>query len=251
MTGDNTKERVALISGATDQVGEGVALRLAKEGVKLALCDMAGSPIQALKNRITDGGGEASAIPLASTSAGAVAETVAAVQSRFGRIDILVNHTPQPPRHALSELSAGGFDGTVDAILCLQARFLREVMPGMRRSGFGRVINIGSLAYLGTAKGIDVAAAQAGLFGLTRSAALEAARDNVTVNSVIAGEIANATMAEDETTALANGIPVKRLATLSDIAHAVGFFAAEKTKYVTGQTLFVCGGKSVYYSMSV
>ena len=251
MTSNSANQKVALISAATDPIGEGIALRLAAQGLKLALTDQPGERLAALQKRIADAGGQAIALPVASTTAQSIQGLVGEVLSRFERIDVLVNNTPEPPGMPLSGVTAQDFDGTIDAILGRQSHLLREVMPGMRRNGYGRVINIASLAYLGSAKGVNVAAAQAGLFGLTRSVALEAARDNVTVNSVVRGDIADPTMSEEASVAVANGIPVKRLGTAADIANAVAFFAAERTKYVTGQTLFVCGGKSVYYSMSV
>lgn len=251
MSNENGKAKVALILGAADEVGEGIALSLAKKGVALALCDNAGTQLEAVGRRAAREGAEAAAIPLAGLSAESAAKTVGKALARFGQIDILINHTPEPPKQHLGTISAQAFDATIATILGMQAHFLREVLPGMRRNGYGRVINVGGLAYLGSAKASDVAAAQAGLFGLTRSAALEAARDNVTVNVVIPGELEQAERSPEEAAALANGIPVKRLGTPADIAHAVSFLASEKSKYITGQTLFVCGGKSVYYSMSV
>ncbi len=251
MTSNSANQKVALISGAADHIGESIALRLAGQGLKVALWDQPGERLSAVQKRVVEAGGQAVAVPVAGTTAQAIQGLVGQVLSRFDRIDVLINYTPEPPGKPLSAVTAQDFVGTIDSILGMQGHLLREVMPGMRRNGYGRVINIASLAYLGLAKGVDVAAAQAGLFGLTRSVALEAARDNVTVNSVVRGDIATPTMSEEESLAIANGIPVKRLGTAADIANAVAFFAAERTKYVTGQTFFVCGGKSVYYSMSV
>jgi 3-oxoacyl-[acyl-carrier protein] reductase/2-[hydroxy(phenyl)methyl]-succinyl-CoA dehydrogenase BbsC subunit len=153
---------------------------------------------------------------------------------------------------SLDSLTSTIFRDTVDAVLRAPYSCLRAVVPAMRERGYGRIINISSLEYLGLPGKIGVAAAQAGIFGLTRAAALEVARDNITVNNLVLGDIvADGTLSDEEKTVLAGSIPVKRVGSLADVAYAVAFFADEKAKYVTGQTFFICGGKSAYFSMSV
>ena len=251
MTNSNANKKVALVTGAADDIGESVALALAGQGVSLALCDTDSERLQGLKQKIAKSGGEAIVVPLARPTANAVNEAVDAVLSHFKKIDILISHTAEPAAEPLTTISSNDLSATLDGVLGLQSHWLHRVLPVMRSNGYGRVVSIGSLAYLGMAKGANLAAAQAGLFGLVRSAALEAARDGVTVNSVVKGNLTSPAMTEEQSLAVANGIPVKRLGTPADITHAVTFFASETAKYVTGQTLFVCGGKSVYYSMSV
>jgi 3-oxoacyl-[acyl-carrier protein] reductase/2-[hydroxy(phenyl)methyl]-succinyl-CoA dehydrogenase BbsC subunit len=109
------------------------------------------------------------------------------------------------------------------------------------------------LEYLGWPGKANYSAAASGIFGLTRSLALELAKDDITVNCLSRGDILypEAGLAEEAAAKLADAQPVKRLGTPEDVANAVGFFASEASKYITGQTLFVCGGKSLYFSMSV
>lgn len=95
------------------------------------------------------------------------------------------------------------------------------------------------------------AAAKSAIFGLTRSLALESARDGVTVNCVAKGDIATAGMTEADIEASVKAIPVRRIGRPEDVAKAVGFFASDRSPYVTGQTFFVCGGKSIHFSMSI
>jgi 3-oxoacyl-[acyl-carrier protein] reductase/2-[hydroxy(phenyl)methyl]-succinyl-CoA dehydrogenase BbsC subunit len=99
----------------------------------------------------------------------------------------------------------------------------------------------------------DYSAVKSGVFGLTRSLALELARDGITVNSVVKGEIreSRVTLTEEELAQAAGRMPVKKLGTPDDVAYAACFMASDSSKYITGQTLFVCGGKSLYSSMSV
>ena len=144
------------------------------------------------------------------------------------------------------------FADGIDAVLLPAYSALCAVVPAMRANGYGRIITLGSIDYLGLPGKAGVAATHAGLFGLTRAAALEVARDNITVNTVVLGDIvADNTLSDDDTTAMTGSIPVKRVGTPADVGHAVAFFADETTKYVTGQTFFVCGGKSIHFSMAI
>ncbi len=251
MTQAKKTERVALIVGAADEIVEAIALRFAAQGTKVALCGGAEDRLNAVAARIKKDGGQALAAPVNAADPQAVKACVEFVIQNFGKIDILVNSPAEPAGFPLSKLSAEDFAASVNTILEAQCHFMRETVPGMRSNGYGRVINIGSLAYLGNPRGANVAAAQAGLFGLIRSVALEAGREGVTVNSVIKGDIENSSMSEEERGKISKGIPVRRMGTPADIANAVGFLAGNSSKYVTGQTLFVCGGKSAKYSMSV
>jgi NAD(P)-dependent dehydrogenase (short-subunit alcohol dehydrogenase family) len=137
------------------------------------------------------------------------------------------------------------------AILCAQA-----VLPGMRAAGHGRIVNITSRAALGKELRTAYSAAKAGLIGLTRTWALELAPFGITVNAVGPGPIEtdlfkSANPAESERTrALIRAVPLQRLGKPEDIAHAVGFFLSDEASFITGQTLFVCGGLSIGQGMA-
>ena len=221
----NRDKRVALVVGAGDEIGAAIMARLAAAG--------------------------AATVGVEAADAAAIKACVAAALARHGRIDILVNNDGKVAGKPLSALAAADVDEALGAALATPFHFLREVVPGMQQQGYGRVVNVSELNYLGLPNQANAAAARAGLFGLTRAVALEAARDGVTVNTVVKGDIGNAEMGEEQQAKLAGGIPVKRLGTAEDVARAVCFFAADAAKYLTGQTLFVCGGKSAYFSMSM
>lgn len=142
---------------------------------------------------------------------------------------------------ALAQLHLGA------ALHCVQA-----ALPGMQSMGFGRVIMIASRAALGAANRTAYSATKAGIIGMTRTWALELAPFGITANAVAPGPIADTDMfhqiipkGSEREHALANAIPVKRLGRSSDVARAVMFFADPDNGFVTGQTLFVCGGSSV------
>ncbi len=245
------KGRVALVAGAGDEVGESIALHLVAHGAKVVLCDAEVQKLDALTAKIIAAGGEAEAFCVDMSDPKAIHGCVEKIVARHGRVDILVNNGAESKSKALCDLSAEDFNTTVTDLLGSQFYFMREVVPFMQKNNGGRVVNVSSLAYLGMPNNADVAAAKSGLFGLTRSIAREAARNNVTVNCVVKGDVAASIISEEQATKIASGIPVRRMGTPGDISYAVGFFASDASDYITGQMFFVCGGKSAYFSMSV
>lgn len=241
--------KVALVVGATDDIGEAIAKQLASAGMQLALTSSDSGKLDALARQI--GKDKVLVLQVDATDSAAVTDCVNKVRDRYGNIDILVNNAGEVAGKPLDALTSADMAIAIGAALAAPFYFIREVVPRMQRNGYGRVVNVSGLGYLGLANQSNVAAARAGLFGLTRSVALESARFGVTVNTVVKGDIAISATSDAERDKLAAGIPVKRLGTPTEVARVVGFFAAESTKYLTGQTLFVCGGKSTYFSMSV
>ncbi len=143
--------------------------------------------------------------------------------------------------HALTQLHLGA------ALHLVQA-----ALPGMKSRGFGRIIMMSSRAALGAATRSAYSATKAGMIGLTRTWALELAPFGITANAVAPGPISGTEMFHEvipkgspRETALAEAIPVRRLGRSGDVARAVMFFADRENGYVTGQTLYVCGGSSV------
>lgn len=243
--------RVALIAGANDEIGGEIASRLASAGAIVVLCGDDLPKLEAFVQKIVASGGAASALVVDFSDPKAIGSCVQKIIASHRRIDILVNNGPNVDSKALADVTAEDFAHTLRYSLVSQFQFLREVVPVMQRDSGGRVINISSLPYLGMPKFADAAAAKSALFGLTRSIALEVARSNVTVNCVVRGDIADVGASDEQLKETAAGIPVKRLGTPADVSYAVSFFASDASDYVTGQTFFVCGGKSNYFSMSV
>lgn len=128
---------------------------------------------------------------------------------------------------------------------------LQALLPGMRQAGYGRVVNIGSRAALGKGGRTVYGASKAGLAGMTRTWALELARDGITVNTVAPGPIATELFnqsnppGEPKTRALEASIPVGRVGTPAEVAHSVAMFLDKQAGFITGQLLYVCGGMSV------
>jgi NAD(P)-dependent dehydrogenase (short-subunit alcohol dehydrogenase family) len=246
------KGRVALIAGAGDSISAAIALKLASNGAKIALAGNDAQSIGSLASEIKDLGAESTTIILKSNEKDEISKAVSDVIARYGRIDILINACDQANWKGISEVTDEDWDSSIKANLSSSFLYSREVIPHMRKNEYGRIVNLSSFYYLGWPGAVNYSAATSGVFGLTRSLALEMAKYGITVNCVAKGDIITpeSLLTVEKAAKLADSQPVKRLGTPQDVAHAVAFLSSDTSKYVTGQTLFVCGGRSLYSSMS-
>lgn len=228
-----TPERV-LITGGANGIGAAIAKKCREAGYETVILDRAGD--DAIHCDLSDP--ESTRAALEQALAG-------------GPITRLVNNVGAVFANSLSDQMVEEFDNAValnlrSAFLCAQA-----LVPGMREAGFGRIVNIASRAALGKELRTAYSATKAGLQGMTRTWALEEGKQGITVNAVAPGPIAtelfmNANPAESERTkAIVNSIPVGRMGTPDDVAHAAAFLLSADAGFITGQTLYVCGGMTV------
>lgn len=244
------KDRVAVIVGI-DEVGVAITQSFVEEAAKVIVCDIDQSQVDGIVERINGKGHQAIGFTVNPAKPEEVKETIDKIIEKFGVIDILVNNVEDSENSKIEDMSDDFWSNSVAKNLNAVVYFCREVIPGMRKNKYGRVINISDIDYLGWSGKVNCSATKSGSFGLTRALALEAAKDNVTVNCVVKGDIAGLSIPEEESEKIASRLPVKKLGKPEDIAKTVNFFASKKAKYITGQMLFVCGGKSLYSSMSV
>lgn len=239
---DVLKDKVALVVGS-DEVGSAIASSLAAKGAKVFVCDSDAAKLKA------SGGIETGKVDTGSSAE--VKRLVDDVIKKFGRIDILVNNVSAEVDKAIGDISDADWEKSVSANINSVFFFCREVVPKMRAQKYGRVVNISSVEYLGWPGKSSFSATESAIFGFTRSLALEAAREAVTVNTVVKGDIATAGTSAEDVEKIGKALPVGRIGTPADVANAVGYFVTEAAKYATGQTLFVCGGKSAHFSMAI
>ncbi|HEY6874107.1 MAG TPA: 3-oxoacyl-[acyl-carrier-protein] reductase [Geobacteraceae bacterium] len=240
------KGKVAIVTGASRGIGRSIALALAAEGAKIVAVDMAPAGVEALAAEIKAMGGEAAAVQGNVTVAADAERMVDAAVEAFGRVDILVNNAGITRDALLLRMK----DEDWDAVLSvnLKGAFLcsRAAAKVMSKQRYGRIINIASIVgQMGNAGQANYCASKAGLIGLTKSNARELAKRNVTVNAVAPGFIATdmtEVLPEKVKQELAAQIPMERLGSADDIAHAVLFLAAERSAYITGQVIGVNGG---------
>lgn len=245
------KDKIALLVGVCDEVGEAIGLRFAQKGATVIVCGSDYAKLSMLINQMRESGCNAEANLVDSTSSVDVKRLVDSVIKQYGKIEILVNNPDARCGKPVCETSDNDWDTSIRSIISPAFFFCREVIPKMQTQKYGRVINISSLCYMGWPGQANYSAAKSALFGLTRSLALESAKDGVTVNCVAKGDLATSEMSLEQADMIGSSLPVKRIGRPDDIARAVGFFASDRANYITGQMLFVCGGKSAHFSMSI
>ena len=232
--------RSVLVTGASNGIGRGIVDRLAQDGFFPVNLD--------IKPPRNDAPGAYLPVDLARPDAAAAA--LAEVVDRYQPYG-LVNNVGMVAPAALEATTLDDLDQVFGLNLRTAVMCIQKLAPGMRAAGGGRIVTISSRAALGKELRSAYAASKAALIGMTKSWALELAGDGITVNAIgpgpIATELFNAANPPDSprTRAIVDGVPVRRLGTPADIAHAAAFFMSDAASFVTGQVLYVCGGMTV------
>ena len=235
--------KVALVTGATGAIGGAIARTLHEMGATLALSGTKVSNLESLANELKD---RVQLFACNLNSAEAIQDLVNNVENTFGKIDILVNNAGITRDNLMMRMTDEAWEDVMTVNLEAPFRLMRAASKKMMRNRWGRIINISSVVgAVGNAGQTNYAAAKSGLFGLTKSAALELASRNITVNCVAPGFIESPMsdkIPDAMKEALQKKIPVGRIGNPQEVASAVGFLASEEASYVTGHVLHVNGG---------
>ncbi|MCO5275480.1 MAG: SDR family oxidoreductase [Flavobacteriales bacterium] len=239
------REQVTIITGAAKGIGAAIATRLVAEGhvaVLLDVDDKAGNALAAQLGR------QAHFLHADITDERRVGETFGTVMDRFGRVDTLVNNAGIAKDNVIWKMPTEDFDSVVDINLKGTWLMCKHAAIVMRQQQHGRIVNLASRAWLGNPGQTNYSASKAGVIGLTRALALELGKHGVMVNAVAPGLIdtplTQALTAEVKQRLIATQ-PLRTMGRPEDIAQVVAFLCDERTKYITGQTLYVDGGKSI------
>jgi 3-oxoacyl-[acyl-carrier protein] reductase len=238
--------RIALVTGASQGIGRACALELARAGASVALAARNLDKLAEVASEITSAGGTAHAFALDVASEESIKDCTKAVIAHFGAVNILVNNAGITRDILAMRMKRKDWDDVLNTNLTGAFLMSQAVMSQMVKNRWGRIINITSVVgEAGQAGQANYAASKAGLIGLTKALARELASRTITVNAVAPGFIETAMtsiLTEQQKAAMNQNIPLGRVGTDVEIAHAVAFLASEEASYITGHTLDVNGG---------
>lgn len=238
--------KTALVTGASQGIGEAIGRLLASQGARVILAARNEDKLVTLAAEIAAAGGEAAALRLDLADSAALPERIASLPKEWSEIDILVNNAGVTADGLLARMSLEDWNRVLTTNLTGAFVLTKELIRGMMRRRFGRIVSVSSVVGLmGNAGQANYAASKAGLIGFSKSVARELGSRGITVNVVAPGYIETAMTAdlpEDVRTGLQSSIALKRLGHVDDIAAAVLFLASPEAGYITGHTLNVSGG---------
>lgn len=237
--------KTVIVTGASRGIGRGIAIRFGLAGINVLAVSRSQADADGVAAMI--GAHAAGFAADVATPEGCAAMVAAAVQT-FGGVDILCANAGIFPAAKLSEMTPEEFDHVINTNLRSAFLSTQSVLPAMTKAGAGRIILTSSITgpITGYPGWSHYGASKAGQLGFMRTAALELAPKNITVNAVLPGNIMTEGLAgngPDYIAAMEASIPLKRLGSVEDIANAVLFLASEEAAYITGQTITVDGGQ--------
>jgi len=240
------KDKVALVTGASQGIGRATSLALAEAGAKVAVAARNAEKLASLVVEITAARGEALAVPMDVAEAAQVKVGFQQLLAKFGKLDILVNNAAITRDTLALRMKLEDWDAVLRTNLTGAHLCIQQALGAMLKQRAGRIINISSVvAETGNAGQANYVASKAGLIGLTRAIAVEVASRNITVNAVAPGFIATPmtdVLSQEIKDKMKSLIPLGRMGTDREIATAIVFLASDEAGYITGQVLDVNGG---------
>jgi 3-oxoacyl-[acyl-carrier protein] reductase len=238
--------KTALVTGASQGIGETISLELAGEGLAVMLVDIQKEKLDEVAQRIHQAGGKAFPFQADVTRFDQAAVVVEAVVKEHKALDYLVNNAGITRDNLLMRMREEEWDAVLAVNLKGVFNFCRAAIRPMVNTRFGRIVNISSVVgAMGNPGQANYAASKAGVIGLTKSLAREVAGRGITVNCVAPGYITTAMtegLPDAVKKAFLDMIPMKRMGTPADVARAVKFLLSDEASYITGQIIHVNGG---------
>lgn len=240
------RKRIAIVTGAGKGIGRAISERLATEGIFVVLVDLDAMSIEKTFNHL---GKSNSAVYVTDISdEQQVGLLFRSVIDKYRTIDVVVNNAGIIKDQLIWNMTAKDFDDVINVNLKGTWLMCREAAKIMKEQQHGRIINISSRAWLGNKGQTNYSASKAGVIGLTRSLALELGAFKVSVNAIAPGLIdtpLTRALKKETMEKLIKAQPTKTIGKPDDVAQVVSFLVSEKTNFITGQTLYIDGGKSI------
>ncbi len=243
------KDKVAIITGSGQGIGEGIAQKFAREGAKVVLVDVNESQLKNVEQDIKDKGGTALALVGDVTIPADMKNLVEKVVQEFGTVDIVINNAGITRDALVHKMTEDKWDMVINVNLKGTFNLCQAVAPIMREKGYGKIVNITSAARFGNVGQTNYAASKAGVVGLTRSLAKELGPKQVNVNAVAPGFIEtemSKKVPEDILKTLVQKIPMLRQGTIEEVANVCLFLASDESAFVNGQVIHVDGGRFMF-----
>lgn len=241
------KNKVAIVTGASQGIGLGIAKQFAKEGCSVVVADVNIDKAVEITKELEALGAKALVVKCDITNKADITSLMSEVKNKFGALDILVNNAGIYPYKPFADMAEADWDKVININLKGNYMITQAALGIMKDNG--RIISISSVAsMLGMPALSAYCASKAGINGLTRALAIELAPRGITVNAVAPGAVTTpgAAATEEAVKQILTAIPLKRMGTPEDIAGAVAYLASDVASYVTGQILAVDGGWTVW-----
>ena len=238
--------KVVLITGATGGIGKSIARKMREKGAKLIL---SGTRQDVLNNIVSEFGNQAKGIVTDLNDKDDIISLADEAEKCFGQIDVLINNAGVTADNLFMRMKDEDWEKVININLTAGMRLTRQVIRGMIKKRFGRVIFISSVVgYTGNAGQTNYSASKSALVGLTKSLALEVASRGITCNLIAPGFISTPMtdkLSDDQKNNIVKNIPVNRLGMPDDISNACVYLASDEASFITGSTLHINGGMSM------
>ncbi|MFL6352059.1 MAG: 3-oxoacyl-[acyl-carrier-protein] reductase [Bryobacteraceae bacterium] len=238
--------RTALVTGASRGIGRACAEALASTGHRIVLAARSREKLEETATAIRAAGNEAFVIEIDLSEAESISNGIAKASKEFGRIDILVNNAGITKDGLAVRMKEADWQIVLQTNLTGPFFAIQQVLPGMMRERWGRIVNISSVVgETGNAGQANYVASKAGLIGLTKSLAQEVGSRNITVNAIAPGFIETEMtqgLADELKKKFLDETPLKRIGTPQDVASAIKFLVSDEASFITGHVLDVNGG---------
>lgn len=238
--------RVSVVTGASQGIGEAIALTLSQGGAEVILVDIQEEKLNEVTAKIKSSGGKAASYCVDVSRLDQIIDVVATIIAKHKKIDHLINNAGITRDNLLLRMKEDEWDAVIAVNLKGVFNFSKAVIRHMVSNRYGRIVNISSVVGLmGNVGQSNYSASKAGVVGFTKSLAREVAPRGITVNAVAPGYIATSmteNLPESITKMFVDLIPMKRFGSPEEVARAVKFLLSDDSSYITGQVIGVNGG---------